>query len=165
MSLPRSSFRLKLKTPYMKTSRHSTPSSRWLLPVICFGLLTGQGYAAEPNQQPTAAEQLELVNALDAKLDRIVIPALQCDQSTLSDVLETIRAASRENDKATVKPEEKGINIFLKCSGSGKAHTDRVRITLDMKSCSLRQALEAIYCQTGFVWHTEPYAASFVAEY
>lgn len=150
----------------MNTPRHFTRSIQLLLPVISLTLLTGRGHAAEATQQPTAAEQTELVNALDAKLDGITIPRLQCTKSTLSEVLETIRAAARDHDEMTADPKERGVNIFLKYSGAGtQARLDRLRITLDIKGGSVRKALEAVYCQTGLVWHAEPYAVSFVVEH
>ena len=153
---------LMLNPSQMKASRKYTT----LLPVLCFALLLGQTHAEEPTQQPTATEKLELVSALDAKLDGIIIPPLQCKQSTLSEVVEAIRVATHDNDQATADPKEKGINIFIKCSNAtARAHVDHLRVTLDLKGGSVRRALEAIYCQTNLVWHTEPYAASFVVEY
>ncbi len=163
MSLLQSRARLKLNTPYMKSSRHSTQSFRWLLSVICFGLLAGQSCAEGPTQQPTAAERAGLVDALNTKLDGIVIPALQCNKGTLADVLETIRAAARDHDVATADAKEKGVNIFVTLPNGAHDKVMGTLITLDLKNVSLKEALEAVSEQSNLKMRVEPYAVALIA--
>ena len=147
----------------MKPSRQSTQSLRWLLPVICFGLLTGQSYAQGPAQPLTATEQTGLVNTLNAKLDGIVIPALQCNKTTLADVLETIRTAAHDHDQATADAKEQGVNIFVKLPNGTHDKVMGTLITLDLKSVSLRKVLEAVSEQSNLKMQVQPYAVALIA--
>ena len=131
--------------------------------MICFGLLTGQSHAEGLTQQPTATERAGLVTALNAKLDGIVIPALQCNKNTLADVLETLRATARDHDVATTGAEEKGVNIFVTLPNGAHDKVMGTLITLDLKNVTLKKALEAVSEQSNLKMRVEPYAVALVA--
>ena len=101
--------------------------------------------------------------ALDGKLDGIVIPTLQCNKSTLADVLETIRAAAHDHDAATADAKEKGVCIFVTLPTGTHDKVMGTLITLDLKDVSLRKALKAVSEQSGLKMRVEPYAVALVA--
>jgi hypothetical protein len=96
---------------------------------------------------------------VEAKLKQIILPAVKCENVSLREAIDLIHAASIQND-ATPDEKSKGVNLVLKTS-------DRIRgvaITLDLKSVSLKDALNAVAWQARLKVFVSPYAVTLVPE-
>ncbi len=129
--------------------------------VVALVALPGPSQAQTRGQIPAPSKEMQgYLDAMNAKLDGIIIPEMKCDKASLSDAVEQLRKAAHDNDKVADE-NAKGINIFVKLA---QAAMPTAPIALDLKTVSLRDALEAVAKQTGLTLKVEPYAVSLITK-
>jgi len=85
--------------------------------------------------------------AIDRKLDTIIIPRVDFEDTTLEEGIDFFRLRSVELDRDEVKPNLKGINIVVLLPPPGTAeHQNVKRVTLEKKNATLRELIVEI-CQ------------------
>ena len=98
---------------------------------------------------------------LSARLDRIIIPSVTMEQTSLAEAVEFLRVKARENDKLELDPAKKGVNITL---NMGNASPDVVakitsrRFDLRLTQVPLSQVLRYITQDTQTAFSTDDYS-------
>lgn len=166
-----------LKTRIREISSHRKAHPAWRAGgVIMIGTLTVFG--ATKAQEPRAAEPKEntvpkvLVDGVDPnsgrayiekKLDAIIIPMVKAEDTSLEEMIDFLRARSKELDS---EPDvaRKGVNFVIRKprGGTNGADPGSKRLTLDLKKVSLRQAFDEICAQTDLAYKVDDFAVTFV---
>ena len=97
--------------------------------------------------RPPAAAGKKARLTLDEKLDGVVIPKVECRQSSVETVVDFLRDASGE-----FSPDKTPINIVLHPSAAG---TNAPVITMNLSQVKLREALGAITTTAGLKYSVE----------
>lgn len=102
-----------------------------------------QAQERQPRREAKGAQNSKVKDprqvALEKKLDAIVIPVINFEDATLEDAVDFLRLRSRELDKTTEDPAEKGVNFVIKTTAP-QAKT----VTLALSDVSLRKAIENV---------------------
>ncbi len=122
------------------------------------------------------------VEAITAKLNRIVIPKIELNDTTIREAVEFLKQRSRDLDNTTDDPKMKrGVNIVLKLpiapaaeapvdpnavSGTEPTATPQItgdsKITLSLSNVPLIEALRYLTELAGLKYKIEPFAVSIV---
>jgi len=106
------------------------------------------------------AEQLGFVPVAN-KLDRIVIPIINLQESSLSEALDLLRLRSTEFDNVEPDPDRRGVNFTLDIGGPDSEIGNAIRatrVTLQLKNVPLREALRYLTEQTRTTFTTDAYS-------
>ena len=123
--------------------------------------------------------------AITAKLNRIIIPSLNFNETTIREAVEQLKQISRKLDSTTDDPKQKrGVNIVLKLPQAAPAAANPdpsavaipeatapagpianadTKITLSLNNIPLIEALRYLTELAGLKYKVEPYAVSIVA--
>lgn len=99
------------------------------------------------------------LDALNSKLDHIIVPAVKWTNIPFLDAVNRVRALAEENDSGP----ERGVSIFLKGTPASNKVLQGTLITLDFQNAPLRKVLEEMAKQAGLTMNIEPWAVSFKA--
>lgn len=95
------------------------------------------------------------------KIDRIIIPKIALDQSTLGEALDFLRIKSVENDKLELDPARRGINFSVNLGAADSPEATRVRNTrfdLQLSNVPLSQVLTYLTDLTKTSFSTDDFA-------
>ncbi|RYD65647.1 MAG: hypothetical protein EOP83_06955, partial [Verrucomicrobiaceae bacterium] len=95
------------------------------------------------------------------KLDRIIIPKIALDQSTLDEALDFLRLRSSENDQLELDPARKGINFNVNLGASNSPEATRVRnirFDLQLTNVPVSQVLKYLTELTKTSFTTDDFA-------
>jgi general secretion pathway protein D len=98
---------------------------------------------------------------IGAKLDRIVFPVIDMEDSTLEEAADFIRSQSRDLDTSELDPQRRGVEIVLQLGQSDTPEGQAVRanrINLKLRNIPLRQALDYICKLTRTTWEIQEFA-------
>lgn len=140
--------------------RATTPHVSTLLLALALPVISTVSKAQEPEIPATKpAAATEASAALGKKLHKIIIPRISFEDCTLMEALDFLRARSTELEEET-DPVRKGVNFVIRRPRAGTSASDPgdARIDLDLRSVTLRQALDAICTNTGLVFEVNDYA-------
>lgn len=96
-----------------------------------------------------------------SKIDRIIIPKIALDQSTLDEALDFLRVKSAENDKFELDPARKGVNFSVNLGSADSPEAARVRNTrfdLQLSNVPLSQVLTYLTDLTKTSFTTDDFA-------
>jgi hypothetical protein len=86
------------------------------------------------------------------KMNLLVLPKLEFQETSMEDALEFLRTMSRDLDTLETEPSRKGVNIILKPGG------EPAPITLSLIDVPMAEALKYITELAGMKFKIEPYA-------
>ncbi|RYD19720.1 MAG: type II and III secretion system protein [Verrucomicrobiaceae bacterium] len=101
------------------------------------------------------------VISVSSKIDRIIIPRIALEQSSLEEALDFLRVKSAENDKLEVDPARKGVNFNVNLGASDSPEATRVRnarFDLRLTNVPLSQVLKYLTDQTQTSFTTDDFA-------
>ncbi len=130
--------------------------------LVTFGATKAQEPAKPVVQEKAAKPMTEGVAYIEKKLDTIVIPRVDAENTTLEEMVDFLRLRAVEGDIGEVIPEKKGINIVIRVPRKvdGKAFELGV-ITLQVKNITLRQLIVEISKQSGMGFKVDDFALTF----
>lgn len=96
--------------------------------------------------------------ALDRKLDEILIPRIEFQDTTLREALEFLQKRAAALDSSEEDPTRKGLNIVLKLPTD--APQNESRMTFSLTDIPLRQALQYVADASNMKLKVEPYAVA-----
>jgi len=94
------------------------------------------------------------------KLNSIILPQVQFDDTTVEEAISFLAQRSRELDTMESDPAERGVNIVLK--NTSEEGAEPPRISLDLQQVPLATALRYITDLAGLKYKVEPYAVVVV---
>ncbi len=95
------------------------------------------------------------------KLDRIIIPKIALDQTSLEEALDLLRIRASENDTTELDPARKGVNFTVNLGAADSPVATRVRkqrFDLQLSNVPLRQVLKYITEITQTTFTTDDFA-------
>jgi len=98
---------------------------------------------------------------IEAKLDRIVFPTINMEDTTLEEAADFIRSQSIALDTMELDPLKRGIEIVLQVGQGDTPESQAVRsarINLKLRNIPLRKVLDYITKMTRTIWDVEEYA-------
>lgn len=98
---------------------------------------------------------------LSNKIDRIIIPKLALDQSSLEEALDFLRLRSQENDIFELDPSRKGVNFTLNLGAPDSPEALRVRnarFDLQLSNVPLSRVLSYITAATNTSFTTDEFS-------
>jgi len=98
---------------------------------------------------------------LSARLDRIIIPSVTMEQTSLAEAVEFLRVKARENDKLELNPAKKGVNITINMGNASPevvAKISRRRFDLRLNQVPLSQVLRYITQDTQTSFSMDDYS-------
>lgn len=98
------------------------------------------------------------VQALNRKLDEIVLPRVNFTDATVREVIEAIRQRAVTLDASGAEGGAKGVNIVLKLDESAATQT----VTIDLANIPLREALDYVTRLANLKMKVDPYAILIV---
>ena len=116
------------------------------LPVVA-NLTTDANNTVEATTPPTT-------EAIQTKLEKIIIPHMQFQSATVAECIEYLRAQSSTLDTTTADPTARGVNIFYRPGNP----PSNAAITLDLKKIPLGEALRYIVELANLKMSVQPYA-------
>ncbi|MBX3742948.1 MAG: hypothetical protein KF712_18330 [Akkermansiaceae bacterium] len=113
------------------------------------------GKKAEKTAKPATPGQI----AIDRKLDTIVVPRIDFEQTALLEAVDFLRFRSDELD-VTAPPAERGINIVgvLPPRKEGELFNPGPRFTMEKRNITIRDALVTMCQETGSVFRVDDHA-------
>lgn len=117
--------------------------------------LPGIGVAGSPVLNETAQ------NIRGSKLKQILIPAVELNDVSFTEAINTVRVWARELDITELDPAKKGMNFVTRLGdeASGfKKKIEDIRVNLSLKNVPLSVVLDYITQQTGTYWRQEQFA-------
>jgi general secretion pathway protein D len=97
------------------------------------------------------------------KLDRIIIPSVNLQQTTLQEALDFLRVRARENDNTELDPDRRGVNITLNLGDPTSEAAQTIqdqRFDLQLSNVPLSQVLKYITEITRTIIITDDYAVT-----
>ena len=128
--------------------------SQWELQVPTLAL---EASVPDPAGESSAANFVSVKN----KLDRIIIPKIALDQSSLEEVLDFLRLRSAENDTLELDPTRKGVNFTLNLGPADSLAAQKIRSTridLQLSNVPLSQVLKYICDITRTSYSTDDFS-------
>jgi len=119
---------------------------------------TESGIQADMLREIESAKVQGATNLM-TKLDSIIFPIVDFDDSTLLEALDTIRALSKVHDTFTLDEKKKGIQIISKIA-SGNDALNRT-FTLKLTNVPLREVLDQTATLLRVRYNIDPFAISF----
>ena len=102
------------------------------------------------------------VTTINAKLDSIVIPEVKLENASLEDAVTQLRTVIAKIDEAS--PADKQVSILLDLTSKAQTRVDsKVRLTMDLKSESLRNILGVIAKEAGLEMGVKPGGVTLLA--
>ena len=157
---------LRTRIQYISTHRRSHPAWR-AAGVAMIGVLTLVGATQAQERQPRR-EAKGVQNgkakdprqvALEKKMDAIVVPVITFEDTTLEEAVDFLRLRSRELDKTTEDPAEKGVNFVIRNSTPAQPKT----VTLALRDVTLRKAIENVAEAAGLSTVVGPFAVTLMS--
>jgi bla regulator protein BlaR1 len=156
---------LRTRIQYIATHRRAHPAWR-AAGVALIGVLTlvGATEAQErkPRRETNGAQNGKAKDsrqvALEKKLDAIVIPVVSLQDSSVEEAVDFLRLRSRELDKTTEDPPEKGVNFVIRNSTAFQPKT----VTLALRDVTLRKAIENVAEAAGLTMVVGPFAVTLM---
>jgi bla regulator protein BlaR1 len=93
----------------------------------------------EQDRAPIAAAKDPHQLALEKKLDKIVLPAISFNDTSLEEAIDFLRLRSKELDTTTEVAALKGVNLVVR-----RAKTEPGRLTMELRNVTLRKAIENV---------------------
>ncbi|MGL5017811.1 MAG: Amuc_1098 family type IV pilus outer membrane protein [Luteolibacter sp.] len=112
---------------------------------------------------PDPGAELSSANFVSVKdkLDRIIIPKVALDQTSLSEAIDFLRIRANENDKLELDPARRGINFTVSLGASDSPVAQKInaaRFDLQLTNVPLSQILTYIGQMTGTTFATDEFA-------
>ena len=126
---------------------------------------TGQASGEQPAAGKEKTPALSPAQAAIArKLDTIVVPLIQIEDCSIEDVIDFVRARSKEYDSEEKDPARKGLNFVIrKARGTNDQKAwEPGRLTFQFKNASLRRILEEVAEQSGTQFKIDDFAVTFL---
>lgn len=119
-----------------------------------------------PDLEPTLTEVSSgaiegPVISVSSKIERIIIPKIALDQSSLEEALDFLRIKSAENDTLEVDPARKGVNFNINLGPSNSPEVARIRdlrFDLRLSNVPLSQVLKYLTDLTKTSFSTDDFA-------
>ena len=127
---------LRSRIQSIATHRASHPAMKALV-TMTIVLMTFFGITQA--QQP-APEKKPTTEAIQTKLEKIIIPHIQFQGATVAECIDYLRAKSRDLDTLTADPAARGVNILYKADNP----PSNAAISLDLKEIPLGEALHYV---------------------
>ena len=151
-----------LKTRIREISSHRKSHPAWRAAgLTMIGVLTlfGATKAQErkprraPAVPPAAADGPEVTSLTEInfkKLEKLVIPVVKFENTSLEEAIDFVRTKSKELDTAEKDPAKKGMDFVIMKPREGSKAPDpaKARVTLNLKSATVRTVLQEISKQT-----------------
>jgi len=99
--------------------------------------------------------------AVSAKLDRIIIPRISMEQTSLEEAIEFLRVKTRENDTLETDPANKGVNFTINLGGATPEVAQKInslRFDLRLSNVPVSQLLRYITQNTQTSFTTDEYS-------
>lgn len=93
-----------------------------------------------PDAPPHAVAKDPHQVALEKKLDKIVIPEVSFNDTSLEEAVDFLRTRSKELDTTTEVPALKGVNLVVR----RKSPVKREGLTMELRNVTLRKAIENV---------------------
>ena len=167
-----------LKTRIIDISRHRRRHPAWqvggTLLVTAIALLgctreeeAKSGNAGETSAAKDSAEDKPAMPpaqaAIEKKLDTIVIPIINLENTSIEEAIDFVRIRSVELDKDETNPTKKGVNFIIRKARNPEGGAfDPERITFALKNVPLRRVLTEIAEQTGTRMKVDEFAITFL---
>jgi general secretion pathway protein D len=112
---------------------------------------------------PDPAAEFSSANFISVrdKLDRIIIPRVALDQTSLSEAIDFLRIRANENDTFEVDPARRGVNFTVSLGASDSPVAQKInaaRFNLQLTNVPLSQILSYIGEMTGTTFTTDEFA-------
>lgn len=110
---------------------------------------------------PGADSSLANVVSVRNKLDRIIIPKVNLDETSLTEVLDFLRIRAGENDTLETDPARKGINFTVNLGSADSIVAQKInaaRISLQLSNVPLSQVLKYICDMTQTAYKTDEFS-------
>ena len=158
------SSNLRARIRDISTHRRTHPAWR-ATGVALIGILTLGGATEaqerkprrEPDTPPNAEAKDPHQVALEKKLDKIVIPMVKFDDTSLEEAIDFLRLRSRELDTTTEVSALKGVNLVVR---EGKAEPGR--LTMDLRNVTLRKAIENVAEAAGLTMTVSSFTVTLI---
>jgi len=122
----------------MTLSRLSHLTAATLLPLFSVASLAEQAGDRTADNKPIPSSSGN--PAIEKKLEDIIIPEVKLDYVHPNDAFNFLREQAKANDKSTLDPSKKGVDIVVKMNHEiGSA-----RVSLDLRNAPLRDVLSYI---------------------
>ncbi|MCS7009519.1 MAG: hypothetical protein NZL93_06245, partial [Chthoniobacterales bacterium] len=99
---------------------------------------------------------------IQSKLERIIIPRIEFNDTTIREAIAFLRKRSAELDTEETDPTKKGINIVLLLNPQELEAASQSRITLSLTDTPLGVVLDFVAQSVGLKTKVEPYAVAIV---
>jgi general secretion pathway protein D len=132
----------------------SQVESQWELQVPTLDL---EASLPDPGADSSVATLVSVRN----KLDRIIIPKVNLDQTTLDEALDFLRIRAGENDTLELDPTRKGVNFAVNLGSADSLAAQKIkaaRITLQLSNVPLSQVLKYICDVTQTAYTTDDFS-------
>lgn len=99
------------------------------------------------------------------KLNRIVIPQIAMEQTTLSEAIDFLRVVSVREDTLTLDPESRGVNFSINLGPVDAEPAKQIlakRFDLQLRNVPIAQVLKYITELTGTIYRVDDYSVSIV---
>lgn len=116
---------------------------------------------AHPESGEITGDLLPVAN----KIDRIVIPKFQIEQTSLAEAIDLLRIRAAENDTLETDPAHKGVNITVNLGDASSPEAARLRdfhFDLQLSQLPVSQILKYITEVTGTSYSTDDFAVNIV---
>jgi len=122
---------------------------------------------ANPPQDGRAKDPGQV--AIEKKLDAIVIPVINFEDTSVEEAIDFLRLRSKELDKTTEVPAQKGINFVIRrarqvpnAAPQGAQDPGARKVTVNLKNVTLRKAIENVGEAAGLVMKVDAFAVTLV---
>ena len=166
-----------LKTRIREISSHRAAHPAWRAAgtgIIAVLTLFGATKAQEPEPEQESAPVVPRVTinkpidpgvaAIEAKLDKIVIPLVKFEDTSLEEAIDFVRLRTVELDTETDRAR-KGINFVIRKPRTGAKDIPdpgQARLTVNLKDASVRKVLTEIARSSGMRFKVDAFAITFV---
>jgi bla regulator protein BlaR1 len=167
-----------LKTRIIDVSRHRRSHPAWqvggsllVMAIALVGCTRAKSKPANAGEkEASAAKDVPAMPpaqaAIEKKLDTIVIPIIDLENTSIEDAIDFVRIRTVELDKDEKEPAKKGVNFIIRNARNpdGQAAWNPERITFALKNVTLRRVLTEIAEQTGARMKVDEFAITFVSK-
>jgi bla regulator protein BlaR1 len=119
----------------------------------------------EPGAGPTPKKEHSAGQAyIAAKLDRIIMPQVTFEDTSLEEAIDFIRWRSTRLDTVELDPGRKGINFVIRKPrvAEGQDAGKPASLTIELKNVPVRRVLDEIAKQSGMRYKIDDFAVTFV---
>lgn len=99
---------------------------------------------------------------LGAKLNQIVIPAMEFNEASLADVVDFLVQKAQELDASETDPTKRGVNIVIDSSGPEGGDAGRRTLSVKLSNVPLAVALRYATSQVGMTYRVDRFAVRIV---